>query len=254
MLTGITFVTMTDAKNISSDNLITYPVKLVKHISSCGIASRRNSFDIIKQGKVLVNGNIVDEPSYAVQETDTVCVNGKKVSLQSFVYIMLNKPQSYVCTNSDPHADKKAIDLINCPYRLFSAGRLDKDSEGLLIFTNDGIYADRLIHPRNCILKRYEVITSDRIPESKLKDLKRGIIDDSETLKAHDIKQISNKEYIFTLNEGKKREIRRMVRYSGTRVVSLTRISIGSLQLCTLKSGEWKYMTQEDIENSLKSK
>ena len=165
---------------------------------------------------------------------------------------MLNKPQDYACTNSDPHADKKAIDLINCPYRLFSAGRLDKDSEGLLIFTNDGNYADKLIHPRNCILKKYEVFTSDRIPESKLKELSVGIVDDGETLKAYDIKQISNKEYIFTLNEGKKREIRRMVRYSGTRVVRLTRISIGSLKLGNLKLGEWKYMTQYDIAKSLK--
>lgn len=240
---------MTDDKNISSD---TAPVKLVKYISSCGIASRRNSFDLIKFGKVSVNGAVINEPSYLVNPTDKITVNADKVSPQNFIYVMLNKPQGYACTNSDPYADKKAIDLINCPYRLFSAGRLDKDSEGLLIFTNDGNYADKLIHPRNCILKRYEVFTSDRIPESKLKELLVGIIDECETLKAYDIKQISNKEYIFTLNEGKKREIRRMIRYSGTRVVSLVRISIGSLKLGNLKTGEWKYMTHQDIENSLK--
>lgn len=240
-------------KKISSPDIpFEYPIKLVKYISASGIASRRNSFDLIKIGKVTVNGIVVEEPSYPVLETDKITVNGDEVSPENFVYIMLNKPQGYTCTNSDPHADKKAIDLINCPYRLFSAGRLDKESEGLLIFTNDGNYADKLIHPRNGILKRYEVITSNRIPESKLEELLNGIIDEGEILKAHFIKQITNKEYIFTLNEGKKREIRRMVRYSGTRVVNLTRISIGSLKLGTLKSGEWKYMTPHDIESSLK--
>jgi len=234
-----------------TDSLFSYPVKLVKYIASCGIASRRNSFDMIRDGRVSVNDTIIVEPSYMVQESDSVSVNGKKVSLQSYVYIMLNKPRGYACTSSDPYADKKAIDLIKCSSRIFNVGRLDKDSEGLIIFTNDGDYANKLIHPSNSILKRYEVTTSSPIPKPKLDELIRGIKDEGEILKALSINEIAHNKYLFTLGEGKKREIRRMVTYAGEKVIKLVRISIGSLQLNSLKIGQWRHMTEKEIKQSL---
>ena len=170
---------------------------------------------------------------------------------------MLNKPRGYICTNEDPHAPLKALDLIELPLeqadiRLFSAGRLDKDSEGLLIFTNDGDYVENIMHPKHEVLKNYQVKTVSEIPEYVLDKLRRGIEDETEILKAHKIKNEGNCLYTFILNEGKKREIRRMVKFAGTEVSSLKRIALGALSLGILESGKWKYLTQEDIQKTMK--
>ncbi len=232
-------------------------ISLSKYLSVCGIASRRKSCDLIKQGKVRVNGEPIKEPGCKISSSDKVIFAGKQVILQEKVYIMLNKPRGYICTNDDPHAPLKAIDLIELPQeqadiRLFSAGRLDKDSEGLLLFTNDGNYVEKIMHPKHEILKNYQVTTDSEIPDDMLDKLRRGINDDNEFLKPHKIKKEGNCLYTFILNEGKKREIRRMVKFAGTKVNSLKRIALGALTLGTLKPGEWKYLTPEDIEKSLK--
>ncbi|OGV19656.1 MAG: hypothetical protein A2X47_00520 [Lentisphaerae bacterium GWF2_38_69] len=226
-------------------------MKLLKLICLCGVGSRRSSFELIRQNKVSVNGKTVNEPSHIVQINDSVAVNDREISIEKYVYIALNKPRGYICTTSDPHADKKALDLINCPYRVFNVGRLDKDSEGLIIFTNDGDYANKLTHPSNSITKQYEVVTSTKIPASKLKKLLEGVFDQGELLKALFINEISDNKYIFTMGEGKKREIRRMIAFTGAEVRSLTRICIGSLKLGNLKTGHWKYMSDKEISMSL---
>jgi 23S rRNA pseudouridine2605 synthase len=232
-------------------------ISLSKYLSVCGIASRRKSCDLIKQGKVRINGEIIKEPGYKIAPDDKVVFAGKEVILQEKVYIMLNKPRGYICTNEDPHALLKALDLIELPpeqadIRLFSAGRLDKDSEGLLIFTNDGDYVEKLMHPKHEVMKNYQVKTVSEIPEYVLDKLRRGIEDDNEILKAHKIKKEGNCLYTFILNEGKKREIRRMVKFAGTEVSSLKRIALEALTLGTLESGKWKYLTPEDIQKTLK--
>lgn len=231
-------------------------VSLSKYLSVCGIASRRKSCDLIKQGKVLVNRIIVKEPGFKISSGDSVAFAGEQVVRQGKVYIMLNKPRGYICTNDDPHAPLKAGDLIKLPpeqahVRLFSAGRLDKDSEGLLIFTNDGDYAEKIMHPKHEILKAYHVGTSAEIVDTVLDKLRGGITDDAEFLRPKKIIKEGNCQYTFILNEGKKREIRRMVRFAGTTIESLTRVSLGSLELGTLKSGQWKYLSPEDIKKTL---
>lgn len=231
-------------------------ISLSKYLSVCGIASRRKSCDLIKQGKVQVNKKIVKEPGYKISPCEEVIFAGKQVLSQEKVYIMLNKPSGCICTSDDPHAPEKAIDLITLPpeqanVRLFSAGRLDKDSEGLLIFTNDGDYAEKIMHPKNEILKNYQVKTTSEIPDKMLDKLRRGINDDNEFLRAKKIKKEGNCLYTFILNEGKKREIRRMVKFAGTEVASLKRIALGALTLGTLERGEWKYLRSEDIEKTL---
>ena len=135
--------------------------RLVKILSAAGLASRRGAGDLIKAGRVTVNGETVFEPGFRVAPSDRVEYDSVPVLAEERkVYIMLNKPRGYVCTNADPHADLKAVDLIRLtpPLRLFSAGRLDKDSEGLILFSNDGDYVARLTHPRHEILKVYQVL------------------------------------------------------------------------------------------------
>ena len=232
-------------------------ISLSKYLSVCGTASRRKSCDLIKQGKVQVNRQVITEPGYKISPQDEVIFAGKQVLSQEKVYIMLNKPRGYICTSDDPHAPKKAIDLIKMPpeqanIRIFSAGRLDKDSEGLLIFTNDGDYAEKIMHPKHEIMKNYQVKTISEIPDKILDKLQRGINDDNEFLKAHKIKKEGNCLYTFILNEGKKREIRRMVKFAGTGIRSLRRIALGALTLGELKNGEWKYLTPEEIKKTLK--
>ncbi len=231
-------------------------ISLSKYLSVCGIASRRKSCDLIKQGKVQVNKLIIKEPGLKISSQDKVFFAGKQVSCQDKVYIMLNKPRGYICTNEDPHAAKKAVDLIKLPteqvrIRLFSAGRLDKDSEGLLIFTNDGDYAEKIMHPKHKILKNYEVKTTSEIPDKLLNQLRAGITDENEFLRPEKIIKEGKCQYKFILNEGKKREIRRIIRFAGTQVKSLKRISLGSLMLGTLENGQWKYLLPEDIRKSL---
>lgn len=229
---------------------------LSKYLSVCGVASRRKSCDLIKQGRVLVNEDVIREPGFKISSDDKVFCEGVQVLPQEKVYIMLNKPRGYVCTSDDPHAVKKAVDLVRLPpeqsgLRIFSAGRLDKDSEGLLIFTNDGDYAEKIMHPKYEILKAYKVRTASEIPDKMLDRLCSGINDEGEFLRAKKIVRGTACQYIFILNEGKKREIRRMVSFAGSKVLSLSRISLGGLQLGNLKSGQWKYLTTEDIKKTL---
>lgn len=232
-------------------------ISLSKYLSICGIASRRKSVDLIKQGKVQVNQEVVKEPGLKILPKDRVVYAGEQVLSQKKVYIMLNKPRGYICTNDDPYAPQKALDLIKLSpeqanIRLFSAGRLDKDSEGLLIFTNDGDYVEKIMHPKYEILKNYQVTTTSEILDNVLEKLRGGIDDNYEFLKAYKIKKEGNCLYTFILNEGKKREIRRMIRFAGTEIRTLKRISLGALTLGTLESGKWKYLTPEDIKKTLK--
>ena len=125
--------------------------RLVKFLSAAGVASRRAAGDLVKAGRIAVNGRTIREPGFRILPADTVTLDGRPVEPAGrFHYIMLNKPRGYVCTNADPHAPRKAVDLIRLdpPVRLFSAGRLDKESEGMILFSNDGDYVARLTHPR----------------------------------------------------------------------------------------------------------
>ncbi len=242
---------MNQGKQIISEN-VSFPLRLVRYLSLGGVASRRKAFEIIQSGVVSVNGETVIEPSRFINKDDSVSVNGEKVTLSNFNYVILNKPRGYICTSSDPYADKKAIDLIKLPqYRLFSAGRLDKDSEGLIIFTNDGSYSDKIIHPRNNILKTYTVAINRPLKENEIKKMKSGIQDSGDVLKAKEIKHLRNNSYIFVLEEGKNREIRRLVNGVNAKVSRLSRIAIGALHIGKLPEGKWREMTEQDIKASL---
>lgn len=227
---------------------------LSKFLSAAGVSSRRNAAELVKSGKVSVNGAVVTNPGFRVSEEDRVLCSGKPVKLeQKKYYIMLNKPRGYVCTSKDIHAARKAVDLIDIPERprLFSAGRLDKNSEGLILFSNDGDFVNRLTHPRNRIVKTYEVSVEKTLSEENIRSFLKGIEDDGEILQALKIVPLAPLKYKFILGEGKNREIRRMIDSVGNDTRRLKRIAVGKLRLSALKSGEWRHLTPQEIEAAL---
>lgn len=231
-------------------------IRLVKFIAASGAASRRKAGDLVKDGKISINGRICLDPSFGVSNEDKVYLNGKLLAAEEVkYYIALNKPRGYTCSNADTYADKLAVELIKTPTpaRLYSAGRLDRDSEGLIIFSNDGDFVSKLTHPSFRVTKRYIVETDIELNNNILQRLMQGIIDDGEKLHADLIEKISPRKYRFTLSEGKKREIRRMIKSANAQVKRLKRIQIGSYSLpADLIPGEFRMLTPAEV-NSLQN-
>lgn len=224
-------------------------VNLVKFIAASGAASRRRAEELIRNGEVCVNGALCTDPAHRVAPDEVVSLNGKTLSAAvKLWYILLNKPRSFVCSNQDRHAENLAVDLLkSIPARLVSAGRLDKDSQGAIIFSNDGEFINRLAHPRYGVLKTYLVRTAGAIPPEKFADITAGIMDKGELLKAESIRQIGKNRYEFILNEGKKREIRRLTAACGAPTRELIRVKIGSVKLGTLPEGKFRELTPEEV-------
>ncbi|MPN22153.1 Ribosomal small subunit pseudouridine synthase A [bioreactor metagenome] len=166
---------------------------------------------------------------------------------------MLNKPRGYVCTNADPHAPRKAVDLIrlDSPVRLFSAGRLDKESEGMILFSNDGDYVAQLTHPRHEILKTYLVRVVRELTSAELERIRAGIREDGELLRVVSIDPLGKCRYRIVLNEGKKREIRRLTAAVGAATLELRRVRIGGLELGDLPEGAFRELSPEEVALTL---
>ena len=227
-------------------------MRLSRFMSLAGVASRRTCDEIIASGAVTVNGAVVIAPGTKVTTDDTIMLNAQRLTLEEKAYIMLNKPVGYICSAGDPNNEKTVYDLVRLPNtRLFSAGRLDMNSEGLLILTNDGDYADRLMHPRYGTLKKYRVRTNKGLSPADLETIRAGMYDMGEFLKPESLKKIKDKEYFFVMAEGKKREIRRLVASTGKKVVQLRRVAIGNLTLGDLPLGKWRTISKNEIEQSL---
>lgn len=234
-------------------NKMSSPV-IAKYLASCGIASRRAALVLIKEGRIAVNGVIVTDPSIRIESDDKVTVDGKPVFPEAVKhYIMLNKPRGYTCSSADKYARKLAVDLIDVPERLVSAGRLDKDSEGLILFSNDGDYINTLGHPSFCVRKRYHVRLDGPLTEQQIRMLKNGIMDQGERLSPDDIRDLGENLYEFLLNEGRNREIRRMAAFCGREVRRLTRVAVGELELGSLPVGQWRELSGEEIQKSLRT-
>ncbi len=228
-------------------------MNLIKYISFCGAASRREAEKLIRAGEVTVNGVPESNPARRVVDGDVVMLRGEKLSpAAERHYILLHKPRGYVCSNADVHAEHLVVELINIPgTKLVSAGRLDKESEGAIIFSDDGEVINFLAHPRYEILKKYLVSVSREIPENDLLQMCRGIMDDGEMLKAVSVRKTGAKEYEFILNEGKKREIRRLVAACGSRVLRLIRREIGGVKLGDLPVGKFRELTPDELNGLL---
>ena len=231
-------------------------MRLNKFLSNSGVASRRKSDDLISQGKVRVNGKTVTEFGTIINEKkDKVEVEGKAVCLpSSFVYIKLNKPKGYACTANDEKGRKTIYELVKCEERLFSVGRLDYDTEGLIILTNDGDFANILMHPTNEIDKVYLAKLEGIIKGEQINKLKSGVLLDDILVKATRVKlkkviKESNSCLVeITIHEGKNHQVKRMFESVGFHVEKLTRKRIGIFDCKNLKSGEYRKLTPKEVQ------
>ena len=229
---------------------VTFPMRLSKYLANAGVASRRKAEELIATGRIKVNGDVVLEQGIKVQETDEVKFGAKIVTLKlDKTYIMLNKPVGYVCTTYDPYAEHTVYELIQMPNkRLFTVGRLDANSEGLLLLTDDGKFAEKIAHPRYGLQKKYLVVTAKPLSDEAIAKMKKRVYDDGEILKADAILKLKRKcEYVFVMSEGKKREIRRLIGNAGGKIRLLRRTNIGGLALGSLPRGAWRTLTDADI-------
>lgn len=225
-------------------------VNLTKYLAASGIISRRNAADAVKEGRVSVNGNTVCEPGFHVDDNDIVTLDGNTVKpIAKHRYIMLNKPPGYTSTHSDSHAEKTIFDLIQDDAdKLDFAGRLDKMSEGMLLLSTDGMFIQRIAHPSFEALKTYFVKTIPPLNEKIIAKIQSGVRDEGDFLKPRKVKTFKD-GIIFILNEGKKREIRRLVAAtSHAKITILRRIATGMLPMGDLKPGQWRELSPGEIE------
>lgn len=240
---------------------------LQKIIAESGLASRREATKIIQDGSVKINGKLATLGDRADINNDIITIKGKLLPKKmAKIYIKLNKPSGYTCTNRSFPGEKNIFQLINLPERLFSIGRLDKESRGLIILTNDGNLAQQLAHPRYSHEKIYEVQVSYRnkpkaeaydssiINESDskeiIKNFMRGVnIGDGDGIvQVAKMKYLQNNTFIISLNEGKKRQLRRMFAFFNINVIDLKRTSFANLKLENLKEGSWKFLEDSEIK------
>ena len=227
--------------------------RLNKYIALSGVCSRRSADAIILEGRVKVNGQTVTELGTKVTDKDKVEVDGAEISLETNkVYVMLNKPRGYVTTSKEQFNRPSVLDLINVSERIFPIGRLDMDSEGLLLLTNDGDFTNKIIHPTKHVSKTYEVELKSDIYEEKIKLLKQGVDIGGYTTRPAEIGVISKRKILITIYEGKNRQIRRMCEAIDNKVVSLKRISIGKLNLGNLKTGEYRLLNKDELNKIFK--
>ena len=226
--------------------------RIQKILSARGLCSRRRAEELILEGRVTCNGAVAKLGDTADPELDEIKVDGKLLpSASGYVYIMLNKPRGYVTTLSDEKGRPNAAQLIDCGTRVYPVGRLDMDSEGLLLFTNDGEFANRLMHPKHEVDKTYRVLVAG-YSEEKLEKLKQPIELDGYRIRTPGIKLLRTREMgqaqlLVTIHEGRNRQVRRMCDAAGMKVLRLQRISEGSVKLGDLELGKWRHLTQEEL-------
>lgn len=224
-------------------------MRINKYIASTGTCSRRKADELIQEGKVSVNGNIVTNLGEQIDETkDSVYIYGSKISLEEKkIYIMLNKPKGYITTNSEQFSRQSTVELIHEDVRVFPIGRLDMYTEGLLLLTNDGEFANKLMHPRNKIEKTYIATTKAKVTDEQIKMLTEGVDIGDYITKPAKVHMISKNQVEIKISEGKNRQIRRMFDQVGAPVLFLKRIAIGGLKLGDLNLGEYKILNEEEI-------
>ncbi len=228
--------------------------RLQKILSARGIASRRKAEELIQSGCVAVNGEVALLGASADPEVDTICVNGQPLPKQEgYVYLLLHKPRGYVTTLSDEKGRPNAAQLVaDCGIRVYPVGRLDMDSEGMLLFTNDGDFANALMHPKHEVKKTYEVWATGYVPGAEVR-LSRPIELDGYTIRPPKVRLLradgKKAKFLVTIHEGRNRQVRRMCEAAGMHCTRLRRIREGSLSLGDLPLGKWRYLTEEEVRD-----
>lgn len=230
-------------------------MRLQKFMAQCGVASRRKSEEIILEGRVMVNGLIVKKLGTTIDpKKDIVKVDNMKIEMErKKVYIMLNKPEGYVTTLKDKHSEKIVLDLIEgIEERIFPVGRLDSDTSGLLLMTNDGDLAYKLTHPSHEVPKKYIALVKGIPNGKKLDRFRKGLkIDGRLTAEAYVriVKRYKDSSVLeISIHEGRNRQVRKMCEYIRHPVEKLKRVSIGKLNLGDLDVGKWRYLTENEVK------
>lgn len=233
-------------QNYAEDELI----RLNKYIAHAGFCSRRDADDYISAGKVKINGETVTELGTKITRNDEVEVDGQTLSLEPFVYILLNKPKDTITTTDDPRDRETVMDKIEdaTGKRVYPVGRLDRHTMGLLILTNDGDLAHRLMHPSYEVRKTYEVETDRFLTDAELDRLAKGIKLEDGPARAHRLSRIrGGNGILLTIFEGRNRLVRRMIEYFGAEVTKLKRVEYAGLTLKEVKMGRWRYLRKNEI-------
>ena len=228
-------------------------IRLQKFLAQCGVASRRAGETLIAAGRVCVNGQPVTRQGICVDpRNDEVSVDGKLCRPRQEIHLLMNKPAGVLCTCRDPQGRRTFLDLLPAQHeRLYPVGRLDLDSEGLLIVTNDGRLAHALAHPRHQVAKTYQVGVKGRLTDEQIRRMCLGVYSDGQWLKASGIGHLACADgaewYSVELREGRKRQIRRMFEAFGLKVLHLRRTAIGDLYLQGLGPGQWRPLTRSEL-------
>ncbi|MEX0770863.1 MAG: pseudouridine synthase [Balneolaceae bacterium] len=226
-------------------------IRINKYIAHSGFCSRRNADKYLEEGRVYVNGKQVTEHGVKVSPTDEVKVDGQHISLEPFVYILLNKSKDTISTTDDERDRNTVLDAVETAtgYRVYPVGRLDRHTMGLLILTNDGDLANRLMHPSYRVQKVYDVVTDTPLKDHQLKELTKGVeLEDGPAKVSHVVRNPRDSSNIaITVHEGRNHLIRRLVGYFGAEVEKLKRVQYAGLTDQNLRVGEWRYLNQQEI-------
>ncbi len=232
--------------------------RLQKIIAASGIASRRKAEDMIREGRVAVNGKVITELGYQADTSDTVTVDGKAITREEKVYYLMNKPKYTLCTVSDDKDRDTVMQYIDEKHRIFPVGRLDFETTGLLLLTNDGNFSHKMTHPSHHIPKTYECAINGIMTDQQARALAKGIeLEDGKTLPAevHIVKRNENKNktvLYITIFEGRNREIRRMMEYFGFEVTRLDRKQFGFLTCGSLRQGQYRKLRMFEVKQLIK--
>jgi 23S rRNA pseudouridine2605 synthase len=226
--------------------------RLNRYIANAGLCSRREADTFIATGCVTVNGKVVSEMGFHVKPGDQVSFNGKIINTERKVYVLLNKPKGYVTTVEDPHAEKTVMDLVKnaCPERIYPVGRLDRNTTGLLLITNDGELTKRLTHPKYNRKKIYHVFLDKKVTKAHLLEIVDGVTLEDGTVAADSVNYVTDddkKQIGIEIHSGKNKVVRRIFEHLGYKVVKLDRVYFCGLTKKNLPRGKWRFLTKEEI-------
>jgi pseudouridine synthase len=221
-------------------------MRVQKILAMAGISSRRKCEELIRAGRVKVNGKVVEIGASANPNKDKISVDEKPIILEKKVYVLLNKPRGFVTTVSEQYGMKTVRDIVKIKERIFPVGRLDKETRGLLLLTNDGDFANKLTHPSFEIKKEYVATLDKPFTKESFEKLRRGVKVEGRKV---DVKEISvnGKKVTLKIHEGRKHIVRKLFFHLGYRVVDLQRTRVGILGLSGVKEGEWRYLTTQEL-------
>ena len=229
------------------------PIRLNRYLANAGVCSRREADDFIQAGVVSVNGTVVTELGTKVLRSDEVRFHDQPISMEKKVYVLLNKPKDYVTTSDDPQQRKTVMDLVKnaCPERIYPVGRLDRNTTGVLLLTNDGDLASKLTHPKYLKKKIYHVHLDRNVTAHDMQQIAEGIMLDDGEIKADDIQYVDavdKKQVGIEIHSGKNRIVRRIFESLGYKVTKLDRVQFAGLTKKNLRRGDWRYLTEEEVD------